>query len=194
MALSEEAQRLLVIVASVACLSLVVVSLTSIPPTVTTACSVLECGPAFIAGNPIGPKLCNASSVEPIGCLSPNDYFYTLSNEGSTVEFGQVLFNVTNASGSTLLVPSTGGFTIVNASGRAVAEFHLEKGGPLEVPTVSDWIYFTEATGVSARSLLGGQYLIVIDMGSLDPAGQGDIFSATATVSGVSIVSSLTLP
>jgi hypothetical protein len=194
MALSEEAQRLVVILAVVACLAAVVVSVALVPSPETTACPVLECGPWFSVGNPVGPDLCSGSSVLPVGCISPNDYIYTLSIEASSVEFGQELFNVTNLNGSTISVHPTGGFTIVNASGRAVAAFDLETGGPLKVPTESDWTYFTAATGISAHSPLGTEYSIVIDMGSQDPAGQGDSFVATATVSGVVVIASLALP
>ncbi len=194
MALSEETQRSVVILAAVVCLAGVVVSMTLVPAPETTACPSLECGPWFIVGNPVGPDLCSRSSVPSIGCVSSNDYIYTISIEASSVEFGQVLFDVTNLSGSTISVHPTGGFTIVNATGQRVALFDLETGGPLKVPTESGWTYFTSATGTSAHSLLGSEYSIVIDVGSQDPAGQGDSFVATATVSGVVVIASLALP
>jgi hypothetical protein len=194
MALSEETQRSVVILAAVVCLAGVVVSLTLVPAPETTACPSLECGPWFIVGNPLGPELCSGSSVLPVGCVSSNDYVYTISIEASSVEFGQVLFNVTNLSGSTISVHPTGGFTIVNATGQRVALFDLETGGPLKVPTESSWTYYTSATGISAHSLLDSGYSIMVDMGSQAPAGQGDSFVATATVSGVVVIASLALP
>lgn len=194
MALSEEAQRLVVILAVAVSLTAVVVSVALVPSAETTACPVLECGPWFAVGNPVGPDLCSGPSVLAVGCISPNDYIYTISIEASSVQFGQVLFNVTNSSGFTISVHPSGGFTIVNASGRAFAAFDLEAGGPLKVPTESGWTYFTTATGISAHSLLGSEYSIVVDMGTLDPVGQGDNFVATATVSGVGVIASLALP
>jgi len=194
MANSEQAQRLVVTLAVVACVTAVVVFVALVPPAKTTACPEPQCGPTFVVENPTGPNLCSGSSAPPAGCVSSNDYIYTISIEASSVDFGQVLFDVTNSSGSTIIAHPTGGFTIVNASGRAVAVFDLEAGGPLDVPTESNWTYFTAATGVSAQSLLGTEYSIVVDMGSLDPAGRGDSFVATGPMSGAGFVASLALP
>jgi len=192
MALSEESQRLIVILASAICLFGVLAAVALVPPTSTQSCPVLECGPAFFVGDPVGPELCNLSNPPPIGCFSPNDYIYTLSVETSTTEFGQVLFNVTDLNGTTINVYPTGGFTIVNASGQEVAVFTVEAGGQLRVSEESSWTYFTASTGVSAHSFLDDEDTIVIDMGSANPGGRGYWFVPTLTVPGG--VASLALP
>jgi len=118
------------------------------------------------------------------GCFA-GDYVYTLSMwVGGGMMFGNLVFDVTNASGTVVSLFSNGGFSIVNWTGVAQASStpdpRLAMSGP--------WNIY--APGVSGSSLLSANQEILIDMGVGNPFGahlnltaQGiDGYSGTVTI------------
>jgi flagellin-like protein len=141
-------------------------------------------GSAFTVGpNPSpGAAFCAASSTYVgKGCLT-NDWTYTLTVESSTVDFGNVIFEVKTAAGAVDTVTGAGGFTLLTISGAVAAQ---SAAGTTMAMTSAGFTTYGAAgvCGVatvpcSASTTLTNLYTLVIDMGTgPNPTGQGLTFT-----------------
>ncbi len=128
---------------------------------------------AFAAGNPIEGTCPSGSTFLTSGCAA-GDAEYTLTIEASTVAFGDVAFEVLTPAGS--VVSGTGGlgFTVLNLSGVVLAQF-AAPGGQMSMSSAA-WTY---ASGTTSSTPLLYTDSIAIDIGTIDPMGQGFYFAAT---------------
>ncbi|HKN06562.1 MAG TPA: archaellin/type IV pilin N-terminal domain-containing protein, partial [Thermoplasmata archaeon] len=106
-------------------------------------------GTAFTVGpNPsTGATKCTAATG---GCVAINDYIYTLTIESSSVNFGNVLFEVKNSVGSPLTVAATGQFTVLTTGAVIAASWTTTVAGTLAMP--SSGFAFYGAAGVCGIS------------------------------------------
>jgi hypothetical protein len=140
----------------------------SVPPSV---CGALECGPAFVMGNPIESR-CAGNDTFPVnGCLG-GDYSYMLTVEQSSFPFGDISFRVVNSSGSVIIATGALGFSVTNLTSTVVAQSAVDAG---VMAMISGWTY---ASGTSSSTPLTNIYGVVVDMGSVDPTGRGYGFVA----------------
>jgi hypothetical protein len=159
----------------------------------THASSSTPIGSAFAADSPAAANRCTGAGAPTVGCLAANDYYYTLRVEESTVTFASVLFQVKVPIGTVYSVTTEGGFNMLNPVSHTVAAYNLSASGALAVPSSASWVYFP-GTGVFGGSSLTNLYTIVIDMGSLNPAGQGYVFVVIGTGSYTGTTSPVALP
>jgi flagellin-like protein len=138
-------------------------------------------GGAFEANRPISSQ-CTGGTFATTGCLA-GDYEYTLTVESSSINFGNVEFEVLNSTGRIVtLSAGVGGFSVVSTAGAVAAQGTatgvtanpvLAMDGPLAnfgpSPTCSGGAC-TSSTPFTDR------YLIVIDMGTINPSGHGYSF------------------
>jgi archaeal type IV pilus assembly protein PilA len=146
-------------------------------------------GSAFGVGNPSSATKC---AVTTAGCLAANDYIYTLTIESSTVTFASVIFEVKSPTGAFASATGHGGFDIVSVSGNAVAAWNNSATVSLAMPGASAWVY--PGTVVSGSTPLTTLYTLVIDMGSVNPAGQGYTLNAVGVGSYSGTTTPITLP
>src|SRR5580658_3737776 len=137
-------------------------------------------GSALAVGGGSPATKCSGVGIPTIGCLAANDHVYTLVVAHSTVAFGDVLFEVKTPTGVPYIATTDGGFNILNIVGSTVAAYNLTVSGPLVVPDSGSWAYFS-GTGVGAGTPLTTTSTIVVDMGSVDPTGQGYEFLVAGT-------------
>jgi flagellin-like protein len=116
------------------------------------------------------------------GCLATH-YVYTLTIESSSVNFGNVLFQVKTGGGAVFVATGSGGFSVMNISGKVAAQF-AAPGNAMAMTSGGFSVYSATAgacgiTAVlcSSTSALTNLYTIVIDMGTANPSGQGDQFT-----------------
>ena len=151
-------------------------------------CQAIDCGgPRFSVGNPVLGICPVGATFAAAGCLA-GDYAYHLTIEQSSLSFGQVLFHVATFSGS--IYVATGGspgFAIVTALGAAVATWTPAYGA---MSMSSGWTY---APGTEASTPLTSIFSALVDVGTLNPQGQGYTFVALGT-NGYSGSSSVALP
>jgi flagellin-like protein len=150
-------------------------------------------GSAFAVGGASRSTTCTGVGVPTVGCLAANDHVYTLLLAQSTVTFGSVLFEVKTPTGVPYVATTSGGFNILSIVGSTVAAYNLTASGPLVVPNAGSWVYFP-GTGVSAGTLLTTSSTIVVDMGSVDPSGQGYLFLVAGTGLYSGTTTAVTLP
>jgi len=142
-------------------------------------------GTAFTVGpnpSPAAAKCPTGDTFAANGCLA-GDYTYTLTIESSSVNFGNVLFEVKTGGGAIYSATGSGGFSILNVSGKVAAQI-VAPGLALAMPS-SGWTVFSATTGAcgitgvlcSATSSLTNLYTIIIDMGTANPSGQGYSFT-----------------
>jgi len=153
----------------------------------------LPIGSAFAAGTASAPTPCTAVGAPMVGCIAAGDFVYVVTIAQSTVTFGSVLFEVKSPVGTFYRATGDGGFNILNVAGQTDAAYNLSASGPLVVPGVLSWHYFA-GTGVSQYTPLTTVYSIVVDMGSLSPSGQGDLFVAAGTGSYTGTTAGFVLP
>ena len=149
--------------------------------------------PGFSIGNPVGPTQCNLPLA--VGCVAAGDYRYTISIEdGFGVLFSSIVYEVSAANGTAYPALSSGAFTYENLSGSVVAVYVVSPGGNLSVPNASDWTYYPAQTGVSGATPLSSAYVLVLDVGSVDPAGLGLELAATGVGPSTGLHDVLALP
>ena len=146
-------------------------------------------GSAITVGpNPsLGVSKCTAVGT-PVGCVTAADYVYTLTVESSSVDFGNVLFEVKTAGGALYSATTAGGFTITNITGVAVASYTFSATGALAMPSSGFSTYLATSfacgvggSGCSSTSLLTNLYSVVVDMGTKNPTGQGTTLTILGT-------------
>jgi flagellin-like protein len=143
-------------------------------------------GSAFTVGpnpSPGSAKCAAGGTFATTGCLA-GDYTYTLTIESSSVNFGNVLFQVKTAAGANYVATGSGGFSVLNITGKVAAQF-AAPGNAMAMTSGGFSVYSATAgtcgiTAVlcSASTSLSNLYSIVIDMGTANPAGQGLTFTA----------------
>jgi len=167
-------------VATAATLLLVLVLTTQSPGEPNTCCPGVE----FALGDPVPGTCPSAGTFATTGCLA-GDFVYTIAIAGSVVTFGNVLFHIETL-GGTVYVATGGepGFSILNSTG-VIATQYTAPGGVMAM--TSGWTY---SAGTNASTLLTSLYTILLDMGTLDPHGQGYSFVAlgTGSFSGTTVV------
>jgi len=127
-------------------------------------------GTAFAMGNPQLTTCPSGDSFAIDGC-NGGDYAYLVTIESSTVEFGNVLFEVHTASGGNFSVlPGSGGFALTNVTGAAAAEINSTQMGN-ELWMSTNWL--TYGSGYFPSTPLTNLFTIVVDVGTTDTAGIG---------------------
>ncbi len=155
----------LIVVSFVWVLSVETTRISTFPPDVPL-------GSTFAVGNAIEGTCPTGSTFEANGC-SAGDFQYTVTVENSVVTFGDVAFQVVTSTGSVLTVIGGLGFTILNDSGVALAQFAVS-GGHMSMGSPS-WTY---SSGTASSTPLREYDIIVIDMGTTNPVGLGFYFEA----------------
>jgi len=156
-------------------------------------------GTAFNAGNALLTSPTTAAAFTATGCLggasTVGHWCYVLTVESSTVNFGQVLFEVKTASGTIATATAAGGFSVLNIAGTVVAQYAVGAGGGLAMSSG-----FTFPGGVvSTTSPLNSLYTLVVDLGLVtgagtSPAGTGLTFVALGTGGFSGTTSPVSLP
>src|SRR5208282_497706 len=148
-------------------LGVVIVLTPSPPPTRPSPHGLL----GVTVGNPTLGICGQGNFGRTAGCLS-GDYVYTLTVESSTLEFGNVACRVLTSSAAVYSAAGGDpGFDILGANGTITAGW-----SPLNDSmsmTTSDWTYSADA---SPSTPLTNLYSILVDMGRVDPMGQGYTF------------------
>lgn len=150
--------------------------------------------PPLAIGSPAGPTVCTAAGAPTAGCLSAGDYVYQVAIETSNVEFSQVYLRILTSAGANYSATSDGGFSILNGTRQIVAAYNQSGLGALSMANPSQWVYFTPGTGVSSGSPFSTLDSIVVDMGTVNPAGRGYGLVAYVTGSEPGATAQLTLP
>jgi hypothetical protein len=146
-------------------------------------------GAVFAPGDPTLSRCPSNSTFASVGC-GASDYRYNVRIVNVTgVLLSQVQFEVLTASGAVENGTGGLGFTVLNVSGDVVAQFETLDG----VMTMSSgsWSY---SPGISAATLLLNSDNIVIDIGPIDPLGDGFTFVAVGTNGITGTTSELALP
>ena len=146
-------------------------------------------GAALAVGYPILTICPSGDTFATNGCLA-GDYSYTLVIEQSTVDFGNVLFEVKIPAGTGYVPTGPGGFSVMNISGGIVAQTPISNGHWM----LMNDTFATYAVGISTSTPLTNLYTIVIDMGTLSPDGQGDTFVVMGTNGYTGTTSPVSLP
>jgi flagellin-like protein len=157
-------------------------------------------GSAFAAGDPrssngvgsAGSSTCALSTTTLAPAVKSGDWSYTLDVETSTASLGSLLLQVRTATGAfdTALI----GFYTVNLAGLVVA-----CAGSSAMPasgSMSQSLQFVYPTAGGARSstLPTAGYQIVLEMGSIDPTGQGYRFGVAGQGAYSGTTAAVTLP
>ncbi len=152
---------------------------------VCNGCGIGE--PPFSVGNPIAGNCPSGGTFATRGCVS-GDFTYNLTIETSSIRFGEVLFHIDTADSNVYVATGPySGFSILTLSGSLAAHYQTV-GGVMNM--TSGWIY---VGGFSALTPLSSVYTIVVDVGTVNPHGQGLAFAAVGTGS-YSWTAILTLP
>ena len=133
-------------------------------------------GTAFAVGNPILSTCAIGSTFTANGC-NAGDYTYSLTVESSSVELGDVLFEVATATGGLYALASPGGFSVLSITGSVDAEYPL---GSLNSMVMSSPFFFY-GSGITNTTALTSIDTILIDMGNTNPAGMGLAFVVQGT-------------
>lgn len=159
-------------------------------------------GSAFTVGsNPSpGAALCaSGGTFATTGCVGTTHWTYTLTIESSTVNFGNVLFEVKTAAGAVLSVVGSGGFSVINLTGKVAAQ-SIAPGLAMAMSGSGFATYSATAgtcgiTGVlcSAGTTLTNLFTIVIDMGTGNPTGLGYTFTVLGNSGYTGTTGTLTL-
>jgi len=154
-------------------------------------------GTAFNAGNPFISKCPTGETYNVSGCTA-GDYTYTLTVESSTVTFGSLEFEVVTSTGAILELTgiNVGSFALENVDGVAVATSGpsalMAMTGPFSTYNAASGA--CGGTSCTPSSPLTTLYTIVIDMGTVNPAGQGYTFVAVGIGSYSGTTAPLFLP
>ena len=156
------------------------------PPQPGSCGEIIGCG-TFAAGNPRLGVCPLGGTIATTGCFV-GDFVYNLAIETADTTFGGELFHVETPN-ETVYIATGGesGFSILDSAG-AVAAYYPAADGTMNM--TSGWIY---RSGASASTILGSTYTILVDMGTVDPLGQGYTFVAVGT-GGSSGTAALALP
>ena len=144
-------------------------------------------GAAFAAGNARLSSCPAGASYANDGCTA-GDFTYILTISASAVAFENVLFEVTNSSGTIVSLFSNGGFSIINWTG--VVQASSTSGDHLAM--TSTWNSY--ATWVTGSTPLTNSYDILIDMGVGNPTGAHLLFVAMGAGDYVDSTAGLPLP
>jgi hypothetical protein len=123
-------------------------------------------GTAFAAGNPLASNCPTGSTFARNGC-NAGDFTYSLTVESSTVDLDNVLFEVETSVGDPYAPGSPAGFSILNGSGYAEAEYAVPSSGGL----VMTMPFGTFGTGITGATPITSVDSILIDMGTANPTG-----------------------
>ncbi|MGD0588725.1 MAG: hypothetical protein ABSA63_08060 [Thermoplasmata archaeon] len=138
--------------------------------------SKIPIGTALAVGNPVLSTCAIGSTFTVNGCTA-GDYTYTLTVESSTVELGDMVFEVETATGGLYSLASPGGFSVISITGSVDAEYPL---GSLNFMDMSSPFLFY-GSGITNTTALTSIDTILIDMGNTDPAGIGLTFVVQGT-------------
>jgi flagellin-like protein len=158
-------------------------------------------GSAFSAGNPTSSNTgytgaadaCAAGTTTIAAAITANHWTYTLTVESSTVTFGSPIFQVKTAAGAVAAPAGYQGFWVVNIAGNVVACAITTGNGGLSMGSGIQFTY-TTVGALTSSSPLTSVYTIVIDMGTVNPAGTGYTFDAVGQGSYSGTTSALPLP
>lgn len=157
-------------------------------PAPNSECKGSCIGSAFSVGNPT-PGVCpESASFTGQGCVA-GDFVYALTVESSTAALGSLDFEVVGSDRAPITVVGAGGFSVVPPSGLPSAFYEVPNGGSMEVAPGA-WSY---APGIANSTSVSTLDIILIDMGTMNPSGQGYVFLGYVT-GGESGPSILTLP
>ena len=109
------------------------------------------------------------------GC-SGGDFDYAVRIESSSIEFGQVVFQVSTSNGSVYV--ATGGepgFSVLNGSGGVLAHWLAPEG---KMSMNGGWSY---SPGVTGSTPLLNFDTIEVDMGATNPEDQGYTLTGVGT-------------
>jgi hypothetical protein len=182
---SPKSQAIVGAVAAAGTLILVLILVVTIPLLSQQTSHVSTCpcnGPLFSLGNPLAGTCPSGGTISTRGCFS-GDYVNNLTVESSTMTFGAVRFYVETPNGTALIASGDhSGFAILSLAGSVVAYYETSVG---VMNMTSGWIY---ADGVNSSTPLTTIYTVVVDMGTMNPQGQGYTLVAvwTNSYSGVS--------
>ena len=145
-------------------------------------------GTAFNAGNPILASP-SAGTLANAGCLGgasgTGHYCYTLTVESSTINFGQVQFEVKTSTGAIYTAVAAGGFSVLNIAQAVVAQTVAGAGTGLAMSSTLAITAAGTAAGITTASPLTNLYTIVIDLGlvtgGVSPSGTGLTFVGLGT-------------
>lgn len=158
---------------------------TSAPVALVGTCTPI--GSAFAAGNPNSGRCPTNDTYAADGCTA-GDYTYTLTIESSAVTFANVLFEVRTPTGSVLNLTSPGGFSVTSITGVVSAQ-------TLALSSLSmsaTWaVYHASVAGSTPLTPL---YVILIDVGTTGPTGNGDFFTVAGTNGYSGTTAPLSLP
>ena len=151
-------------------------------------------GTAFTVGAP----LLSGPAVAVTGCAL-NHYCYTVTVESSTVNFGNVLFEVKTSAGAIAVATVAGSFTVLGIAGGAAASATVAAASGMAMTasfaTFGNFCGPTQTTACSSSSPLTNLYTIVVDLGvtAASPAGTGLTF-VTLGNGGFTGTTSISLP
>lgn len=128
---------------------------------------------AFVVTNPVLSMCPSGSTFATNGC-SAGDYTYSISITTSYLWFFPTGFWLDEASGSVYYATGDGGFSVLTSSGSVAAQTAVAAQTPMAMPHS----FTTFGSGVSGISTISTSDTILIDMGTLDPAGMGLTFEA----------------
>ncbi|MCI4339342.1 MAG: hypothetical protein L3J68_03305 [Thermoplasmata archaeon] len=146
-------------------------------------------GAVFAPGDPTLSRCPANSSFASVGC-GADDYGYNVFILNVTgVQLSQVQFEVLIASGNVENGTGGLGFSVLNVSGEIVAQFGTQDG--FMSMSSGSWSY---SPGINAATPLLNSDSIVIDIGPLDPLGDGYTFVAIGTNGITGTTHELSLP
>jgi hypothetical protein len=145
-------------------------------PTNTTPPPSTPIGTAIAVANPVVSTCPAGSTFAANGCLA-GDYTYTLTVEQSTVELGNVLFEVRTASGGLYAPNGPGGFSVMNIADSVEAQYPV----PTDYSMVMTAPFSEFGSGVTNTTPITSIDSIVLDMGPTDPLGTGLTFTVLGT-------------
>jgi hypothetical protein len=164
--------------AAILLLGLVLVGVIPLPHTEFESCAGCPpcptCSPPPIGlGTPLASTCTSNETFAATGC-SPGEYVYRIAIEYSSLTFGGVRFNIETAAG-TVYVATTGeaGFSMLYLGGQVAAQYSA-RGGVMSM--TSDWKYTYPTVTNDSTPLNGDLFTILIDMGTMNPHGQGYVF------------------
>lgn len=123
---------------------------------------------AFLVGNAATSKCPGSDTFAANGCTA-GDYIYTLSVEASIVAFENALFEVETSEGAAYHHNGSGGFTVVNLLGELLVQTPIPNGSWMEMN--STFTFYS--MGVWPETPMTSFDVIILDMGTVDPAAMG---------------------
>jgi hypothetical protein len=126
----------------------------------------------------VGPAAkCTAVAAPVAACQAANDYYYAVPIVGSSVTFGSVLLQVLTSTGATYSATTHGAFAISTTAAPGTADATWVAASPYSMAMTSS-NFWTFAGGFTTKSPLTSSYEFSIDMGTVNPAGDGYTFVA----------------